>query len=472
MRVVLLIARYQEDLTWIEEVPTELEVVVVNKGEDQPFVSRGDVKVVRSDNIGREAETYVRYIVENYEDLPDRIIFTQGDPFEHSPSFLDLIKEFKAWQGFQPLTLQFKDYLPPKHIRAEYDRIANDNRIWVDRTDCFTMNNVFYDDPGFQIFAKRYRAHNGLTKSDNLVRHFLTSVGFAIGVQDRLDEINFSSGAIFSVKSEMVTKHSIDAYERLLIKFDNDNESLPYVAERCWMALFDTSSAVQESRWSLPLSRRLGGVVISTPSKIHPCRDLFLEKDAKTPTRSLSLLGKTDQVAAANNLEIHPNRDFVIQKPSLSLLGRPNPIADTKSLGIHPSRDFVIQKPSLSLLKNPNPIADTNSLGIHPSRDFVIQKPSQERQRSPLEKTEQGVISSEMLSNPRDFVITKVLPALAEPRTILKFVTSQNVKPQILTAISCPVIPPILNSDLETSEVHPYRDFVIAKAPTRHRYKV
>ena len=61
MRVVLLIARYEEDLTWLE---------------DFPDIPRDNLKVFRSDNVGREAETYVSYIVQNYEDLPDRIIFS------------------------------------------------------------------------------------------------------------------------------------------------------------------------------------------------------------------------------------------------------------------------------------------------------------------------------------------------------------------------------------------------------------
>ena len=78
-RVVLLIARYQEDLTWVENVPAELEVVVMNKGEDFPDTPRDNLKVFRSDNVRREAETYVSYIVQNYEDLPDRIIFSPTD---------------------------------------------------------------------------------------------------------------------------------------------------------------------------------------------------------------------------------------------------------------------------------------------------------------------------------------------------------------------------------------------------------
>lgn len=100
MRVVLLIARYREDLSWVEDVPAVFEVVIVNKGKDFPHIRRDNLRIIRAMNIGRESETYVNYIVRNYEDLPDRIIFTQGDPFERSPFFLELIRGFETWHGF------------------------------------------------------------------------------------------------------------------------------------------------------------------------------------------------------------------------------------------------------------------------------------------------------------------------------------------------------------------------------------
>ena len=371
MRVVLLIARYQEDLTWVENVPARFEVVVVNKSENLPRFRRDDVTVIRSENVGREAETYVSYIVHNYESLPDRIIFSQGDPFEHSPFFLDLLQEFEAWQGFQPLTLQFKDYLPPRHTRAKYDRIATDNRIWVDRADCFTLNTVFYNDPDFDYFAKCYRAHNGLTDRDNLVRHFLSSNGFEVSAEYTLDEVNFSFGAIFSVDSEMIAKHSRGAYIQLLRKF-SDDESLPYIVERCWMVLFDEAAAMQESQWSLPLSEKAEPLAVTTSS------------------------------------ETHPSRDFVIIRPPYEPRWNPKSVF------------FSLSEP-------------------HPSRDFVI------------------------IKAPPHFGVSKsdVTP-----------VNSLNTESKLSKTIQCPVVAQIPKPGMPSSEVHPNRDFIIAKPPTQNRYKV
>ena len=353
MRVVLLIARYREDLTWLEDVPVDFEVVVLNKGEALPLL-RNNVEIIPSDNVGREAEAYVNYIVRNYEDLPDRIIFTQGDPFEHSPFFLDLIEEFKSWQGFQPLTLQFKDYLPPKHVRAEYDRIANDNRIWVDRAECFTMNTVFYDDPDFRVFAERYRIYNGLDASDNLVTHFLTSSGFQVSATEAIDEVNFSFGAIFSVDSVMVKKHAKLAYSTLLNRFREDNDdSLPYIAERCWMALFDEANAVRESPWSLSLSRKANRIVLQNPSEVH-AGDMVLEKPFQGPANPHTA-NATFPLTSARDLVIEKQTTTLVKSRTLLRSNRtpckhpvscPGPCDPRPSPpSLHPNRGFVIAKP-------------------------------------------------------------------------------------------------------------------------------
>jgi len=351
MRVVLLIARYQEDLTWIEEVPTDFEVVVLNKGEALPLL-RNNAEIIPSDNVGREAEAYVNYIVRNYEDLPDRIIFTQGDPFEHSPFFLELIRDFQTWQGFQPLTLQFKDYLPPKEVREVYDKVAFYNRVWVDRADCRTLNTVFYDDPDFRFFAESYRTYNRLDASDNLVTHFLASSGFQVSATEAIDEVNFSFGAIFSVDSATVKKHAKLAYSTLLIKFREDNDdSLPYIAERCWMALFDEANAVRESPWSLPLSRKANRIVLQNPSEVHAGnlgKPFQGPANPNTANASIPLTSARDFVVEKQTTMFVKSRTLLrsVRTPCKNPVTYPGPCDPRHSTpSLHPNRDFVIAKP-------------------------------------------------------------------------------------------------------------------------------
>lgn len=75
----LIIARYEEDLSWILEIPKELytHIVIYNKGT--PFVSPiPNVTIKDLPNLGRESHTYLTYIVDNYEYLPKLCIFLPG----------------------------------------------------------------------------------------------------------------------------------------------------------------------------------------------------------------------------------------------------------------------------------------------------------------------------------------------------------------------------------------------------------
>lgn len=67
-----VIAKYKEDVSWADH----LDRFVVEKGK-------------HIDNLGREASSYIWWIIENYHNLPDKVAFRQGNPFGHSPHFLD-----------------------------------------------------------------------------------------------------------------------------------------------------------------------------------------------------------------------------------------------------------------------------------------------------------------------------------------------------------------------------------------------
>jgi hypothetical protein len=65
-----VIARHIEDITWADNYNR----TVVQKGKDMP-------------NIGREASSYLLFIVKNYCDLNGEYLFCQGNPFDHCVDF-------------------------------------------------------------------------------------------------------------------------------------------------------------------------------------------------------------------------------------------------------------------------------------------------------------------------------------------------------------------------------------------------
>jgi hypothetical protein len=76
-KCVAVICRYNEDLEWSRELP--IPRVIYNKGE----TLNDECYAIDIENVGRESEAFLRFIVDNYNDLPQRIVFLQGDPFYH-----------------------------------------------------------------------------------------------------------------------------------------------------------------------------------------------------------------------------------------------------------------------------------------------------------------------------------------------------------------------------------------------------
>lgn len=77
-KLIIVIARYNEDISNFAEFNNNL--MIYNKGTDDisPLINTQFIKNVP--NLGREAGTYCNYILDNYDNLPEYMIFTQGNP--------------------------------------------------------------------------------------------------------------------------------------------------------------------------------------------------------------------------------------------------------------------------------------------------------------------------------------------------------------------------------------------------------
>jgi len=88
MKSTLIVARYEENVTWVQDSPTD-STFIVQKGE-------------HIDNFGREASSYLWYIIENYDSLEGNYFFSQGNPMDHWPNWEEDLKTEEgdfAWFG-------------------------------------------------------------------------------------------------------------------------------------------------------------------------------------------------------------------------------------------------------------------------------------------------------------------------------------------------------------------------------------
>jgi hypothetical protein len=96
MRKQVIIAKYEEDISWVQKL--EIPVIIYDKsiGGNLP-------------NIGRDLHTYAHHIAENYDNLADLTFFIQGNPFDHCAKILNIMSEaddtpFKALTDIYRLT--------------------------------------------------------------------------------------------------------------------------------------------------------------------------------------------------------------------------------------------------------------------------------------------------------------------------------------------------------------------------------
>jgi hypothetical protein len=118
----LVIARYNEPLEWILLVPQDFRIHIYNKGApiDSAAVYARATRIVDCRNAGRESESYLTHIIEHGPGSGPFTAFCQGDPFEHSPDFLDLLEAAGDWHDIQPLSWCWKEEanIPPPALRS------------------------------------------------------------------------------------------------------------------------------------------------------------------------------------------------------------------------------------------------------------------------------------------------------------------------------------------------------------------
>ena len=85
--VEVVIAHFNEDLNWTEEINNVFPITIYHKGSSPLFDG-----VIQLPNVGREAHTFLTHIVTHYDSLADVTLFLQGNPLDHIKT--DSLSEF------------------------------------------------------------------------------------------------------------------------------------------------------------------------------------------------------------------------------------------------------------------------------------------------------------------------------------------------------------------------------------------
>jgi hypothetical protein len=179
----LVIAHYAESLDWVRGQEWA-SPQIYSKGQT---VATPLPIVDLLPNVGREAHTYLHYLITRYDSLPDYVGFCQGNPFDHCRTF---IPELRA------------AFRRPKPFSGFGWQLHCDPRGCPEHCG---LPLGFYSD---RLFARKF------------------------------SEFDFQIGAQFVVSAERVKRHPKSFYEWLYV-FTREDEVMPWVLERLWAVIFD-----------------------------------------------------------------------------------------------------------------------------------------------------------------------------------------------------------------------------------------
>ena len=184
--MIIIVARYNEDINWTKQLPN---VLICNKGDKLNIDNE-----LLMDNVGREGHTYYKYIYDNYDNLDDYIIFLQGNPFDHSPNIIE----------------DLQTYIHNKDLNINFEYLSK----WI--VPCNLNGCKFHKDLPLKQVYKFLFGH----------------------IPDNLD-FTFGAGAQFIVSKKQIQKRPKIFYLKLVKLLDRTiNPIAGYVIERFHNLIF------------------------------------------------------------------------------------------------------------------------------------------------------------------------------------------------------------------------------------------
>ncbi len=230
-----IVARYNEDISWTESLPGD--VVIYNKGELFPFdMPRVDVK-----NIGREAETYVRGILDFYDQLEsfDSVCFLQGDPFHHCENAFDiLLKPMKNYFDEKKIEHQPIVYLADEGFSVFCPR---DSFVFGTHTNMIDLYWSEIDKKSYKHISEKKLAY----QMDN-VKFNMFDMLYILEIMKIPYEgisVPWAYGAMYLVDTKLILCKSKDwwlnFYNFMMYTLEVlESESMPFILERLWSTIF------------------------------------------------------------------------------------------------------------------------------------------------------------------------------------------------------------------------------------------
>lgn len=209
MSLELVVARYEENLNWLRNIPPQIRATPYDKSGDKSGDESTPLppNTQRLENVGREAHTYLHHITTRYETLAPLTIFCQGKPFDHAFDFRKTLRELASGKK------QIEDFFWLGHLAD------------TDSPDGILYKNWSKNDTG-----------EGLD---------LNGFHHALFGEDGPSEYSFFGGAQFVVSRERIQNRPQSFYQNAL----EISIHFPHAAhcfERTWDRIFSAQQSTHE----------------------------------------------------------------------------------------------------------------------------------------------------------------------------------------------------------------------------------
>jgi hypothetical protein len=185
--VNIIVAKYNENVEWTKKL--NHKVTIYDKS-DHPI--EGSIKLK---NVGREGETFLYHIVNNYHNLDEVTVFLQGNPFEH----LQLLVGWRA-----------------QLTNDELDVVVNKMNIEInDNCDFTTFYQVLYNVPN---------GTNGVNTKSACIQYY----------GENYDNFTVSPGAQYIVPKKNILSRPFEFWKKLHSAMFNNEELNGYCQELLW----------------------------------------------------------------------------------------------------------------------------------------------------------------------------------------------------------------------------------------------
>jgi len=201
----IVVARYNENIEWLR---SEIDhCIFFNKGDHMEDIQN---QIILK-NVGRESDSYLHYIIEHYNHLPDVVVFTQANIADHKGSnnvqYLLGIKDQALRHGMSQNA----------YIHHDVNNNVHFGPAWNVRPDGFYLKDNYKNNTPI-VFKTWFENTMGIPYPNPIVLY---------------------CNAIFAIRKDHIRKRPLVFYERLLQEVNHHiNPAEGHFLERAWFYIF------------------------------------------------------------------------------------------------------------------------------------------------------------------------------------------------------------------------------------------